>query len=288
MTLKQRVKAYCDYKNIAITHFERRAGLSHGYFKESQSRISDDKAERIRRAFDDLNIDWLRTGNGEMLQQRGHTVIAGDVTGNGNNFVAGNNNTVETTTNKEGDNEIPLEETVVVSADIVRAPGYDIKEKFMDGDLEGRIKPTQYIVPCHDLKAYTYCDDMEPEIRAGEPVLLKFMPTGCPISPGDMYFLDLPQGGKIRYVIEEKDGILHLRAANHKAYGDIWVKREDVLSISQVMLIMRSPRSMNIDAVSLMDIIERRDEQTSQLIEQIDKAGERESRLISIIEQKHK
>lgn len=216
------------------------------------------------------------------------TVIAGDVTGNGNNFVAGNNNTVETHTNKDGNNEIPIEETVVVSADIVRAPGYDIKEKFMDGDLEGRVKPTQYIIPRHDLKAYTYCDDMEPEIRAGEPVLLKFMPTGCPISPGDMYFLDLPQGGKIRYVLEEKEGILHLRAANHKAYGDIWVKREDVLSISQVMLIMRSPRSMNIDAASLMDIIERKDEQTSQLIEQIDKAGERESRLISIIEQKHK
>lgn len=216
------------------------------------------------------------------------TVIAGDVTGNGNSFVAGNNNTVKTTNDKEGDNEIPLEETVVVSADIVRAPGYDIKEKFMDGDLEGRIKPTQYIVPCHDLKAYTYCDDMEPEIRSGEPVLLKFMPAGCPISPGDMYFLDLPQGGKIRYVIEEKEGMLHLRAANHKAYGDIWVKREDVLSISQVMLIMRSPRSMNIDAVSLMDIIERRDEQTTKLIEQIDKAGERENRLISIIEQKHK
>ena len=195
----------------------------------------------------------------EMLQQRGHTVIAGDVTGNGNNFVAGDNNAVETTNDMEGGNEIPLEETVVVSADIVRAPGYDIKEKFIDDDL----------------KAFTYCDDMEPEIRAGEPVLLKFMPTDCPISPGDMYFLDLPQGGKIRYVIEEKEGVLHLRAANHKAYGDIWVKREDILSISQVMLIMRSPRSMNIDAASLMDMIERKDGQTDELINELRKQNER-------------
>ncbi|MBO5217510.1 MAG: hypothetical protein J6J22_07110 [Alistipes sp.] len=92
MTLKQRVKTYCDYKNIAITNFERKAGLSNGYFRESSNRMSDEKAMKIQRAFDDLNIDWLRTGNGEMLQQRGHTVIAGDVTGNGNNFVAGNNN----------------------------------------------------------------------------------------------------------------------------------------------------------------------------------------------------
>ena len=287
MTLKQRVKAYCDYKNIAITHFERRAGLSHGYFKESQSRISDDKAERIRRAFDDLNIDWLRTGNGEMLQQRGHTVIAGDVTGNGNNFVAGNNNTVETSTVHESDNEIPIEETVVVPADIVRAPGYDIRKEFLKGNLEDRAKPTQYIVPSHDMKAYTYCDDMEPEIRAGEPVLIKLLPPGCAISPGDMYFIELPQGGKIRYILSDRDGILHLRAANYKAYGDMWVRRSDVLSIAQVMLIMRTPRSMDPNMMSIMDILERTSGQASQLIEQIDKAGERENRLISILEKKY-
>lgn len=288
MTLKQRVKAYCDYKNIAITHFERRAGLSHGYFKESQSRISDDKAERIRRVFDDLNIDWLRSGNGEMLLQRGHTVIAGDVTGNGNNFVAGDNNTVETSTEQESDKEIPIEETVVVPADMVRAPGYDIRKEFLKGNLEDKAKPTQYIVPTHDMKTYTYCDDMEPEIRAGEPVLIKLLPPGCAISPGDMYFIGLPQGGKIRYILSDRGGILHLRAANSKAYGDMWVHRSDVLSIAQVMLIMRTPRSMDPNMMSIMDILERTSGQASQLIEQIDKSGERESRLISIIEQKHK
>lgn len=287
MTLKQRVKAYCDYKNIAITNFERKAGLSNGYFRETSNRMSDDKAMKIQRAFDDLNIDWLRTGNGEMLQQRGHTVIAGDVTGNGNNFVAGNNNTIETSTDQESDKEIPIEETVVVPADIVRAPGYDIRKEFLKGNLEDRAKPTQYIVPSHDMKAYTYCDDMEPEIRAGEPVLIKLLPPGCAISPGDMYFLELPQGGKIRYILSDRDGILHLRAANYKAYGDMWVHRSDVLSIAQVMLIMRTPRSMDPNMTSIMDILERTSGQASQLIEQIDKAGERENRLISILEKKY-
>lgn len=67
MTLKDRVRLYCERKNMAITKFEREAKLSNGYFKESTSRIGDDKIERIRRAFPDLNIDWLLTGNGEML-----------------------------------------------------------------------------------------------------------------------------------------------------------------------------------------------------------------------------
>ena len=33
MTLKDRVKLYCERKNMAITKFERDAKLSNGYFK---------------------------------------------------------------------------------------------------------------------------------------------------------------------------------------------------------------------------------------------------------------
>lgn len=250
-------------------------------------KITAEHIELLRREFPDID-SYILPDEVMQPQQTDARVITGNVVGNGNNFVAGNNNTVETSTVHNSDNEIPIEETVVVPADIVRAPGYDIRKEFLKGNLEDRAKPTQYIVPSHDMKAYTYCDDMEPEIRAGEPVLIKLLPPGCAISPGDMYFIELPQGGKIRYILSDRDGILHLRAANYKAYGDMWVRRSDVLSIAQVMLIMRTPRSMDPNMMSIMDILERTSGQASQLIEQIDKAGEREARLISIIEQKHK
>lgn len=250
-------------------------------------KITAEHIELLRREFPDID-SYILPDEVMQPQQTDARVITGNVVGNGNNFVAGNNNTVETSTVHNSDNEIPIEETVVVPADIVRAPGYDIRKEFLKGNLEDRAKPTQYIVPSHDMKAYTYCDDMEPEIRAGEPVLIKLLPPGCAISPGDMYFIELPQGGKIRYILSDRDGILHLRAANYKAYGDMWVHRSDVLSIAQVMLIMRTPRSMDPNMMSIMDILERTSGQASQLIEQIDKAGERESRLISIIEKNHK
>lgn len=250
-------------------------------------KITAEHIELLRREFPDID-SYILPDEVMQPQQTDARVITGNVVGNGNNFVAGNNNTVETSTVHNSDNEIPIEETVVVPADIVRAPGYDIRREFLKGNLEDRAKPTQYIVPNHDMKAYTYCDDMEPEIRAGEPVLIKLLPPGCAISPGDMYFIELPQGGKIRYILSDRDGILHLRAANYKAYGDMWVHRSDVLSIAQVMLIMRTPRSMDPNMMSIMDILERTSGQASQLIEQIDKAGERESRLISIIEKNHK
>lgn len=67
MTLKDRVKLFCERKNIAVTKFERDANLSNGYFRDTTSRMGDEKIERIHRAFPDLNMDWLITGNGEML-----------------------------------------------------------------------------------------------------------------------------------------------------------------------------------------------------------------------------
>ena len=67
MTLKNRVKQYCDRKNMAVTKFERTARLSNGYFKDNLKRMSDDKIESIHRAFPDLNMDWLITGHGNML-----------------------------------------------------------------------------------------------------------------------------------------------------------------------------------------------------------------------------
>lgn len=68
MTLRERVKAYCDKKNIAISRFEKNSGLSNGYFNQVTKRPSIEKLDNISSTFPDLNIDWLLTGEGEMLK----------------------------------------------------------------------------------------------------------------------------------------------------------------------------------------------------------------------------
>lgn len=68
MCIKQRVSAYCEYKNIAISRFEKEAGLSNGYFNQVKKRPSLDKIESISRAFPDFSTSWLLTGEGSMLK----------------------------------------------------------------------------------------------------------------------------------------------------------------------------------------------------------------------------
>lgn len=70
-TLKERVSAYCKRKNISIYKFEKDSGLSNGYFNQVKTRPSDDKLMSIHRAFPDLNVDWLSTGQGEMISMNG-------------------------------------------------------------------------------------------------------------------------------------------------------------------------------------------------------------------------
>lgn len=67
MTLKGRVLEYCEAKGLSIAAFERAAGLSNGFFKESSRNPRADKRKQISAAFPDLNIKWLLTGEGDML-----------------------------------------------------------------------------------------------------------------------------------------------------------------------------------------------------------------------------
>lgn len=80
MELKSRVLAYCTKKNIALSTFEKRSGLSNGYFNQVKKRPSTEKIDKIKMAFDDLNIDWLLTGEGEMLKTPGKEGKGNDTT----------------------------------------------------------------------------------------------------------------------------------------------------------------------------------------------------------------
>lgn len=182
-----------------------------------------------------------------------------------------------------------IKKTIVLTADIIRNPDINIKQELKAGHLDEYAKPTQDILPVHTAKAYTYCDDMEPEIRAGEPVLVQLLPKGIAITPGLMYFIDLPSGAIIRYIIREEDGKLYLKARN-SSYGDVVVNRDDVQSLWLVRFILRSPRSMTNNETMLADMIERKDGHLSdmlatnnKLIDEVCKQNERTGDLINKI-----
>ncbi|MEE1070130.1 MAG: LexA family transcriptional regulator [Paludibacteraceae bacterium] len=179
-----------------------------------------------------------------------------------------------------------IKTTFVLPPDVVRNPEVNIKRDIEKGELDDYTKPIQDCLPMHDCIVQTYCDDMEPEIRCGERVLAQILPKGLAVTPGQIYFIDLPSGGVIRYIVREESGKLYLKARN-SSYGDMVVERKDVQSLWLVRLILRSPRSMNYKESMLAEMIERKDEHLSdmlatnnKLIDELCKRNERTDKMV--------
>lgn len=68
MNLNERLKEFIASKRLSISEFERICGLSNGYVKKCTTSVGKRGLGDIRRAFPDLNTDWLLTGEGEMLR----------------------------------------------------------------------------------------------------------------------------------------------------------------------------------------------------------------------------
>lgn len=296
MTLKNRVQAYCDRKNIAVSYFERSCGLSNGYFKASTKRILDDKISKIRRAFPDLNIDWLQTGEGEMLNPT-TAVITGNVTGNGNNFIAGNHNKMGAYAEivEETHKDCPEDVCTVVQcpatipyvkSEIVQSREVNIRELIEEHShtLEHR-SMRQLLGREVDYIQKVITSAMMPLFQPGDYLFVRFLPYDAKLISGAIYLIDTKAyGAMVRQVYVEGDE-LHLHSLNPE-FKELEVHRDEVFSISLVVRSLRSDFNMPTEIPNITQIMQRRDDQIDHLIEQIDKASERESRLISLLEKK--
>lgn len=70
MSIQIRLKKFITFKNLTPKEFEVKTGLANA----AASRIGENSRaatfNRIANTFPDLNIDWLKTGEGEMLNAR--------------------------------------------------------------------------------------------------------------------------------------------------------------------------------------------------------------------------
>lgn len=85
MEAKDRIMALLEYLDMSKHEFERVCGLSNGYISKIRKSIGYKGLEKILEQFPQINKNWLRFGEGEMLKPntQSRTIISG--TGNINN-----------------------------------------------------------------------------------------------------------------------------------------------------------------------------------------------------------
>ena len=66
LTVKERIKLFLQYLNIGQNKFEAKVGWSNGYINNTKN-ISADKLSYVVNEYPQLNLNWLITGKGEMI-----------------------------------------------------------------------------------------------------------------------------------------------------------------------------------------------------------------------------
>ena len=85
-TVKERLTNYLAFKRINKSEFGRIIGVSTSFISSMRKSLQPDKVSSIAKNFPDLNIQWLLTGEGDMLN-------GGNSVGDSNiASIAGNNN----------------------------------------------------------------------------------------------------------------------------------------------------------------------------------------------------
>ena len=70
MNVKQRLRSFIKAQSISIKAFEESINASNGYVNSISKSIGLDKLESIIEIYPNLNLEWLLTGEGEMLKKK--------------------------------------------------------------------------------------------------------------------------------------------------------------------------------------------------------------------------
>lgn len=307
MNVKERLKKFIESKGLGQKAFEIECGLSNGYVNNIRRSVTIEKARQILERYPELNINWLMTGQGEMLKtQSTNTVVSGDVSGNGNLFVAGNNNVLQdkgvshTAEPKAEDAEIieTLEAIPVISTEQAKAPNIDVKALVQSGSNEvKRLSIWEFFEKFGEFDAIcpTYRDSMIPTYVPGDFLFIKYKQvTNESYIKQGRYLIDTREHGSILCIVEDtEDGWLTLSFKNSRKYKPMRVKKEDVMSIADIVLMVRMGDMAfeTIDIGALQVQLDKKDMQIDNLFAQLgsltnqmDKQGDRTNRVIDQIE----
>lgn len=248
MSVKDRLKTFASAKNLTVQRLEQRWGVCNGYVGSIRKGVGSGKLEQLLSIFPDLNRDWLLYGEGEMLKKIESQTIVSDIT------------TEYSTSEAKTDVviSVPFVDKATAAMpdidvrDLVREKGHTLEEF----PFYKMVKGVDYIQTVITMA-------MAPRYLPGDYLFIRFR-NGQVLS-GKIYLVDTKiYGTMLRYVYIEEGGYT-LKALNPE-FKDVFVKSEDVYSISSVVLSVNTNTSLTSE-VNLAEMVKSRDRQVATLTE---------------------
>ena len=232
--MKQRIKEYLKYKGIKIIEFSATIGVSNAYVSSIKRSIQPDKLARIQRAYPDLNIEWLVTGVGNMLNTSSGVNVINNGTNSGtmgNNIVTyhGGNNATD---NDEAE-DMEVEEIPVVPRAAYLDPDTDIVDYINNNDV--RMSPRVKQFPEYDLWLPMYTDTMVSKYIPGDKLAAKILQRERPkIYNGRVYAVETTSNMLIFCYLTQCEGG-YIASYENKRYADDFIPYEDISRIFRIV-----------------------------------------------------
>ena len=191
--------------------------------------------------------------------------------------------------------EVAQAESVpILSEDLSTATDIDIRSYIDEnGDELERINPSQLLQQA-DLAERVMRTSMLPTFAPGDIIFIRFMKDKTKLIDGETYYFDLKSLPTIIRKVKIEGEKLRLIAQNPN-FGDIVTTRADIVSVAKIVGLLRMTFTdfySDIDEArkqkeaQISNMIESHTTQVDSLIKEISKFGERENRLIDILEKK--
>lgn len=187
---------------------------------------------------------------------------------------------------------VAAESVPILSEDLTTATDIDIRTYIEEkGDELERINPSQMLQQA-DLAEKVMRTSMLPTFAPGDIIFIRFLKDKSKLVDGETYYFDLKSFPTMIRKVKMEGSKLRLIAQNPN-FGDIVTDRNDIVSVAKIVGLLRltftdfysdieETRKQKEEQITTL--IDKHTTQVDSLIEQINKAGERENRLIDMLE----
>lgn len=286
--MKERLEKFIEYREISNRRFLLNCGLSETYINTMTGNPSGDTLAKIQKRYPELNIQWLKTGEGEMLNPQAATMTSADVVEpipdqseamarameQGHHIIADAQSIGLTEVPAEIVEEIKAEVVAeaaipVISPEAANKPNFDVRLYVSEksGELE-HINPNELLKGA-DAAERVLRGAMQPTFIPSDVIFVRFLQNKTKITDGNIYYFDLKSRPTMIRKVKIEGDKLRLIAENPD-FGDVITDFADILNVADIVGMFRTTFSTQYSDIEA--VRRRKDEQIDNLIEQNGKA----------------
>lgn len=201
--VKERLLEYLRFKRMTQTEFTQLMGVSGAYVGAMRRSLSDEKVNKMRKLFPDLNTSWLLYGDGEMILSDGPVSTV------------------------PGDYIVPLLPVAAFAGNLqLWSEGYELSQ------CEKIVAPVKGV----DFAIRISGDSMEPVIHNGSTLFIKRINDKAFVPWGNSMVIDTENGVLVKnvYPVEGGRDAIEARSYNPQ-YPPIRIPTESIFGLYRIL-----------------------------------------------------